>query len=322
MLVGCTLDFDGVGPHGGDTSPGGSSNGGEPSTGGQGGDGRGGEMGGAPTTNTGGASACETAGGTCVPHGTFTGFRVGANDCGAIPAFRGGYIDQGGQFDAAGATCNCGCNPPELLGCAPVSVSFYDEAQCGGAQTQAYSLAEETCVTTPAAAAYSFKIPTTISAVNAGCTSNGLPPTLPPIYFSDPIVGCDVGLSACDDTSTCVPGGVDNICFIGDDTGTCPPGYDVRRTILIEKDFSDTRNCSCACGSVTGTCVPGFDIYSDTGCGNIEPQVIESGCLRDNAFTSFNSVKYRPTVNASCQTTYVAGGGVEPGLPRAICCSQ
>jgi hypothetical protein len=314
----CTLDFDLVGPHGGEAAAGGSPSAGAPSTGGSPSGGSaegGGPQGGSPGT-------CE---GECLPLGGFTGpFRL-TDDC-ASP-IRGGYADGSPVVSAANADCTCACEAPSPLGCPAVTSVVFDEISCGGGVSSNVGFSEGVCFAPLLGGldVYSLTVPTAGGVASGSCESNGALATMAPATFTDPFVACELNpLAPCGESALCLPDNLDGLCVIGEPSDDCPALFPNRREISFEKEVADDRNCTCGCGAFTAGCAPNFDIYTDAACGALDSKTLTPACVSALDSTHMEGIVYRPlATNPVCSdSSEQVVGGVAPGPSHLLCCAD
>lgn len=303
-LSACSFDFDAVGPRGdggqgggagGDSNVGGSGAGGEP---------------------MGGFVACDR----CVDLTGFSAPFAVPGTCEA-PTLRAGNANVEPVFTAAAAECGCACVPPDILGCATPSLSFYDEAQCSGSITPPQPLPEGECIVTPIAASYSLIVPSVTTNATAACVTDGEPSTAPPVVFTDPVLGCDAGLPDCAASATCIPADSAGLCVVGEVELACPEGFEQAGFVLLEEELFDDRSCECVCGALSATCSPTFALYRDNTCDMPMASAFTNQCQRSATSERFDGIVYRPTaLNPSCSGGKAPSGEVVPGPLHQLCC--
>jgi len=295
--VGCTLDFDAVGPRGGASL----------ATGGD---------------AAGGAGSCD---GTCFALGSFEGlYSLDVPACGA-PTLRGGYADGAEPFfDAPAATCGCSCEQPEDLGCSNQLVAFFDVVDCdiSGAQGSV-QIAEDQCASVNAIDGYGFSPPTDGGVITVACQSDREPANEPPVTFTAPLAACNAALPSCGESSVCLPNEPRALCLLSEHEEMCPQGFDVRRSILLAEEMADDRTCVCACDTTTTACIPQFAVFSDAAC---QDAITDAGatCIHASDNTKLGAVRYDPVLppDACLNITELPSGSVAPGQKRFLCCSD
>ncbi|MBL8739616.1 MAG: hypothetical protein JNK04_00935 [Myxococcales bacterium] len=297
-LSACTLDFDAVGPLGGEGA-----GGGVIATGGSG-------DGGKPVSD------CSDGGGQCLPLPPgFDGAVVLNAGCGSAAKVFDGFASY--SFDDA--TCGCSCSAEKS--CAlPGSAQVFGSALCqanGGTAT--FSVVDP-CLDVPT-------LPEALSVQLMGppeppsCDTHEGAADVPPIEWGEPLVGCAFDSLGCGD-DLCLPSGDERYCFyraIGGGPVPCPAGL-TDTPVFEASDLTDTRDCDCDCGGKLsdGCGTPVWTLYSDDACAT-QVGVVQSLC--GGVDKELGSVEVAVASQVTCEQPEGATGTVVGTPTLQLCCS-
>ena len=301
----CTLDFDIVGPQGGGAA--GASN-----TGASGGSMSGGAAeGGAPATD------CSGGLGECVPlPDGFDGAVVLGVGCGAAEKVFDGFE----SYAFAPALCGCSCVTSEDTCTVPGSAQAFSSSTCSTNGSVIDLFVTDTCIELP-----SLPNAVSIKLVEAGtpplCESDLKPPSLPPVEWSTPIVGCSFESIGCG-SDICLPGPEERYCFyraLGEAPIGCPAGL-IDTPVVQEGDLGDGRSCECLCGpkDFDGCANPQWSLYKDTSCLNVFGTV-QAVCA--DAGDEIGSTAVTIDSDVICAQNEVPTGTVAATPKIQACCS-
>lgn len=270
----------------------------------------GGSEGGAPVSD------CSNNGGACVPlPAGFQGAALLDVDCSNAATVFDGHD----SYAFEPATCGCSCISSDTCG-VPGTAQAFGAPLCNTNNgITSFSVVDD-CIVLPA-------VPDaqSISLVGVGtppeCESDLGAPTIPPIDWVTPIIGCGFQSIGCGD-DICVPGPDQRYCFyrdVGDAPLPCPDGL-VDTRVLQKRDVGDSRDCLCECGEKLsdGCGNPQWSLFSDGSCNDIFAAV-QSLC--GDGGGKIGSAMVTLDSQVSCAQSQVPTGTVVVVPTIQACCS-
>ena len=205
---------------------------------------------------------------------------VAVGGAGSTPGCGGNFgteiLSAGFSPSTDGVTCEpCNCDV-SFMGCAPSSLNFFDDPNCGGSNGVSVGPLGPGC-TSIAPQPGSTHVSFTTGAVQGSCTPRGGGvATRPSPKFNSQIRVCggaDFGDSCGDGANgACVelPSGLtleEDVCIYRAGDATCPSGFSSKR--LVGAGLVDNRSCTaCACGSLAGDCSWDVGLYGGSDACN------------------------------------------------------
>jgi hypothetical protein len=235
-------------------------------------------------------------------------------------------------LDAGPAQCACSCSPPQGIGCAPPSVTFFSDNACTLPCGPATPLVG--CV--PTGACTNLQIGPSEPTPGGTCAPGGST-TLPPATWSTAARACEFASSpqgSCASGQFCLPASAP-FCITHTGDVPCPAGSAYPFRHVYYQGLTDQRACTqCGCGAPGGaacTFPPGIPQVGSFGAGCAVPTGMPYYVVSPPVCTG------KLTTVAALQLALEAGvadagscpasggapeGGVTPTMPTTFCCSE